>query len=162
MFPLPVLTHRSGAWPWVLRDHAVRRLEKEPPLPGGTPGVRPGRCAPRVPALTRVVGQQHQKTWATGTEEDGSVTHKVGSGWARIVSRDNMEGAGCTASWLPRVLGVGEDLTRSTSTVPVGVHTRSHQTSRLFRRLGCPPPPRKPEHTHQEAPAGPCSSENLD
>lgn len=80
-----------------LRDHAVRQLEKEPPLAGGTPGVRPGRCAPRVPALTRVVGQQLQKAWTTGTKKDGSVTHKDGSGWARIVSRDNLEGAGCTS-----------------------------------------------------------------
>lgn len=109
----------------------MRWLEKEPPLAGGIPGVRPGRSAPRVPALARVVGQQHQKAWATGTEEDGSVTHKDGSGWARAVSRDNLDGAGSTGQ-LPRVLGIGEDLKRSTSTVPVGVHTWGHQTSRLF------------------------------
>lgn len=89
----------------------MRQLEKEPSLSRGTAGGRPGRNAPRAPALARVTGQRHQEAWAAGTEEDGSVTLKDGSGWARTVSRDNLEGAGVQANWLPRVRGAREDLT---------------------------------------------------
>lgn len=79
-----------------LRDHAVRQLEKKPSLSRGAPCGRPGRNSPGAPALARVTGQRHQEAWAAGTEEDGSVTREDGSGWARTVSRDNLEGAGCT------------------------------------------------------------------
>lgn len=46
---------------------------------------------------------------------------------------------GIRPNWLPRVLGIGEDLTRSISTVPVGVHTCGHQPSRLFLKAWMSP-----------------------
>lgn len=72
-----------------------------PSLSRGAQGVRPGLSSPRAPALARVSGQRHQEAWAPGTEEDGSVTRKDGSGWAQTVSRDNLEGAGVQANGLP-------------------------------------------------------------
>lgn len=87
--------------PRALQDHAVQQLEKMPSLSRGAQGVRPGLSSPRAPALARVTGQRHQEAWAPGTEEDGSVTRKDGSGWARTVSRDSLKGAGVQANGLP-------------------------------------------------------------
>lgn len=135
----------------------MRWLEKEPPLAGGTPGVRPGRSVPRVPALARVVGQQHQKAWTTGTEEDGSVTHKDGSGWALNVSRDNLEEAGYTAQLASQGAwnwgGSDQEHQHCSSW---GSHLGSSAFQAVSESLDVP------EHSHQEAPAGPCWSENLD
>lgn len=80
---------------------------------------------------------------------------KDGPGWARTVSRDNLEGAGCTGQLASQgVWNWGGSDQKHLMTLG-RVHKWGHQTSRLFQKVWVP------VHSHQETPAGLCWSKKL-
>lgn len=121
-------------------SHAVRPLEQLPRPPArDIPGVGPGRGARRAAAP----GRRHQETRAASAEEDGSVTGRGGSGWARTPLSGQPGRAWVfqrAVRGLPRLHGVVESRARDGTPAPVslGVHLGSRDVPGRARRPGWP------------------------